>query len=100
MSPTAVAPKCFAGDLGLPRGEGNYLDPQLCQQQIEVTSSIIPRRACMTIPISTKLAAESIRSGLEARVRAIRSVSGSWSKIATRAEVSMIIAERHSRRSP
>jgi hypothetical protein len=41
VSPTAVAPKRFAGDLGLPLGEGNYLDPQLCQQQIDVASSII-----------------------------------------------------------
>jgi hypothetical protein len=41
VSPAAVVSKRFAGDVGLPRGEGSYYDPQLCEQQIEVASSII-----------------------------------------------------------
>jgi hypothetical protein len=40
--------------------------------------------------------ADSIRSDVEARTCAIRSASGSWSKSATKAEVSIIILADHS----
>ncbi len=41
MSPTAVAPIRFARDFGLPRGEGNNLNLQLCKQKVDITCSVV-----------------------------------------------------------
>jgi hypothetical protein len=41
MSSEAIASKCLARDVGLPRSERNYLNSQFCKQKVDIARSVV-----------------------------------------------------------
>ena len=100
MASLAEAPPGAAGLVGLLCVDSDDLDASLVHPQIEFTAALFPSRDSMTIPASSTVAAEINRIEASAMRCSRVSASGSFSAMATIAEVSITIsAEARSRRS-
>lgn len=91
MVASAEAAKRVDGDLSLLRRDADDIEATVAEQEFEIRSAGLALAAPITKESSTRVTAESNRTGASPRARANRSASDCPARIATSAEVSITI---------